>query len=249
MLKEERFDHIINLLKQNGKVTYDLLSSELHVSEDTVRRDIETLHNNGLLVKVRGGGILPSKNPLSFQNRTGYLTEGKEVIALKALRFIKKGQTVFMDGGTTVCAIAAHLPLDSSFRVVTNNQALVPILSKFKGIEIIVLGGVYNRNTETNTGVRTCEEVKQYVADLYLMGTCAVQSKFGITAAVNEDGEVKQAMLKASIKKIALSNTEKLGSVHSFKVCDMQEIDVLITDIPSDDSRLETYRNLGIKLV
>ncbi|NRF41645.1 DeoR/GlpR family DNA-binding transcription regulator [Pedobacter foliorum] len=249
MLKEERFDHIINLLKRNGKVAYDLLSMELNVSEDTIRRDIETLHGNGLLAKVRGGAILPSRNPLSFQNRTEYLTEGKEVIALKAQQFINKGQTVFMDGGTTICAIAAHLPLDSSFRVVTNNQALIPILSKFKGVEIIVLGGVYNRNTETNTGVKTCEEVKQYVADLYFMGTCAVQSKFGITAVVNEDGEVKQAMLNSSIKKVAFSNAEKLDSVHSFKVCDIQEIDVLITDIPSDDNRLDAYRNLGIKLV
>jgi DeoR family transcriptional regulator, carbon catabolite repression regulator len=249
MLREERFDHIISLLKRDGKVAYDLLSAELNVSEDTIRRDIETLHSNGLLAKVRGGAILPSRNPLSFQNRTAYLTEGKDIIGLKAQQFIKKGQTVFMDGGTTICAIAAHLPLDSSFRVVTNNQALIPILSKFKEIEIIVLGGVYNRNTETNTGVKTCQEVKHYVADLYLMGTCAVQSKFGITAAINEDGEVKQAMLNASIKKIALSNTEKLDSVHSFKVCDMQEIDVLITDIPSDDSRLDAYRNLGIKLI
>lgn len=249
MLKEERFDHILSSLKKNGKVAYDQLSIELEVSEDTVRRDIEILHGNGLLAKVRGGAILPAKNPLTFQARSGYLSEGKEVIALKAQKFIGKGQTVFMDGGTTLCAIAAHLPLNSNLRVITNNLSLVPILSRYKGIEIIVLGGVYNRDTDTNTGVKTCEEVGQYVADVYLMGTCAIDSKFGVTATVREDGDVKQAMLNASVTKIALANKEKLGSVYPFKVGDFGKLDMLITDIASDDHLLDAYRNLGIKLV
>lgn len=249
MLKEERFDHILSSLKKNSKVAYDMLSRELQVSEDTIRRDIEILQGSGLLVKVRGGAILPSKNPLTFQARSGYLSEGKGIIALKAQKYIKKGQTIFMDGGTTLCAIAAHLPQDSNFRVVTNNLSLIPILSKHKGIEIIILGGAYNRITETNTGNKTCEEVKQYVADLYLMGTCAIDSKFGITATVKDDCDVKRAMISASVKRIALSNKEKLESNYSFKVCDLQEIDTLITDITSDDKRLDSYRNLGIKLI
>jgi DeoR/GlpR family transcriptional regulator of sugar metabolism len=249
MLKEERFERILALLKDNGKVAYDLLSRKLKVSEDTIRRDIEALHDNGLLSKVRGGAILPSKNPFSFQDRAGYLAAGKDVIALKAQQFFKKDQTIFMDGGTTMCAIAAHLPLNASFRVITNNQALIPVLSRCKGVEVIILGGSYHRHTETSTGAKTCEDVKLYVADLYLMGTCAIESKFGITAAVKEDGEVKQAMLHASLKKIALGNTEKLGTTYPFKVCEVQEIDVLITDLPSDDKKLDAYRNLGVKLV
>ncbi|CAL1517260.1 DeoR/GlpR family DNA-binding transcription regulator [Chitinophaga sp. MM2321] len=249
MLKEERFDHILGLLKQDGKVTYEFLASDLKVSEDTIRRDIEILHSNGLLSKVRGGAIPRSGNPLNFQDRSDYLSAGKEIIALKALQFIKNGQTLFMDGGTTVCAIAAYFLPDISIRVVTNNQALIPILTKYKQVEMIVLGGTYDRNTETTTGVRTCEEVKKHVADLYLMGTCAVERKFGITAALQQDGEVKQAMLHASMKTIALSNSEKLGSTDHFKVCGIEDIDALITDLPSDDSRLDTYRNLGVKLI
>lgn len=248
MLKEERFDHILTSLKKNGKVSYSLVSKELNVSEDTIRRDIDILHANGLLAKARGGAILPSKNPLTFQARSGYLSEGKELIALKALKYIQKGQTVFMDGGTTICAIAAHLPQESSFRVITNNLSLVPILSRHKGIEIIVLGGVYDRDTQTNTGTKTCEEVKEYVADLYFMGTCAIDAKFGITASVKEDGEVKKAMFNSSVRRISLSNREKLDTTYSFKVCDLKDIDTLITDVSSDDPKLDSYRNLGIKL-
>ena len=249
MIKEERFDYILNLLKQTERVAYEVLATELKVSEDTIRRDIDLLHQNGLLTKVRGGAILRSKNPLSFQDRTTYLSEEKETIALKAQQFIKNGQTIFLDGGTTICAIAAYLPLDVKIRVVTNNQALVPLLSKFKSIEIIVLGGLYNRETETNIGIKTCFEASQYIADLYFMGTCAVQKKFGITAALQEDGEVKQAMHQAAIKTIALSNSEKLGSTEHFKVCGFEEIDALITELPSNDIKLDIYRNLNIDLI
>jgi DeoR/GlpR family transcriptional regulator of sugar metabolism len=57
MLKEERFNHILKVIKKRGKVIYETLSEDLNISEDTVRRDIESLHNNGLLLKVRGGAI------------------------------------------------------------------------------------------------------------------------------------------------------------------------------------------------
>lgn len=249
MLKEERLDHILQALIQKEMVTYESLARKLKVSEDTVRRDIETLHRNGLLSKVRGGAIARSKNPLSFQDRSGFFTGGKDVIALKAQQFIKNNQTIFMDGGTTVCAIASHFPLDAHFRVVTNNQALVPILATHEHIEIISLGGVYNRVTETNVGTKTCEQVSDYVADLYLMGACAVDSKFGITAAIREDAEVKQAMLNASLKTVALSNSEKLGSTDHFRICGLAEIDALITELSSNDSKLDPLRNMSLQLV
>src|SRR5882757_10079836 len=107
MLKEERFTHILTALKKKGKVNLESLSSALNVSEDTVRRDIESLHSNGLLLKVRGGAISLSKNPLSFQERAYFLSEEKNIVGLKAQRLIKDGQTIFMDGGYTVCAVAS----------------------------------------------------------------------------------------------------------------------------------------------
>ncbi len=100
MLKEERFDHILKELKTANRVSYEVLSKELKVSEDTIRRDIDALHKRGLLVKIRGGGINPASNPLSFQDREHLFTEGKSIVALKAHQFLINTRTVFMDGGT-----------------------------------------------------------------------------------------------------------------------------------------------------
>src|SRR5450432_3083264 len=249
MLKEERFNHILKVIKKRGKVFYETLSEDLNISEDTARRDIESLHNNGLLFKVRGGAISVSRNPLSFQDRSQYLHEEKEWIAFKAQQLIKKGQTIFMDGGSTICAIANHLPANSSFRLVTNNMALIPIISKFKGIELIILGGIHDRETATNTGGQTCHEVKQYIAGLYFMGTCALQKDFGISAVFQNDGEVKQSMLRNAKKTFALVNNSNLNTTEYYRVCDIKDISGMITDLATDDSKLDDFRHLGIRLI
>ena len=103
MLKEERLSHILTLIKKKGKANYESLAGELNVSEDTIRRDIESLHHNGLLLKVRGGAISLSKNPLSFQDRTRYQSAEKNIIAIKTLQLIREGQTVFMHSACINC--------------------------------------------------------------------------------------------------------------------------------------------------
>lgn len=248
-MKEARFGLILKELKNSGKVSFEELATALKVSEDTVRRDIDVLSRSGLLVKVRGGAMAPSANPLLFQDRKALFSDAKKVIALKTLRYLEGCRTVFMDGGTTMLAVAASLPPDARFRVITHNMALVPVLGGHPGIELIVLGGQYHPGTQTNLGTQTCLEAARYQADLYLMGVCSVDAAIGVTSAVGEDGEVKKAYLSSSLKSVALVNHEKLNTVDFFRVCELSAIDGLITELPSDDSRLDGYRQAGLELV
>lgn len=249
MIKEQRFDFILNELKVHEQVMYEQLAQALDVSEDTIRRDIEHLYRNGLLSKIRGGAILLSKNPLTFHDRTAFLTEDKDIIALKAQAFVKSGNTIFMDGGTTICAIASRFPADIQLRVVTNNQPLIEVLARFKHIDIIGLGGVYDRNTATLTGGATCKETEKYIADVYFMGTCGVDDKLGITATWETDANVKRSMLGNARKIVALSNHGHVGHVEAFKVCGMRDVHALITNLDANHPDLNGFRNLGVQIV
>ncbi|WP_316803690.1 DeoR/GlpR family DNA-binding transcription regulator [Pedobacter nototheniae] len=249
MIREKRFEHILASLKDARQISYQDMSNDLQVSEDTIRRDIDYLHQNGLLSKVRGGAIATDKNPLAFQDRTQFQSAEKETVAFKIQPLLKKGMTIFMDGGTTICAVAERFPSNSSFRIITNNQALVPILSNFKGIELIVLGGTYNRDTQTNVGTKTCEDAKQFVADLYLMGTCAISREYGVTAAIREDGQVKKAMLKGAKRVIILSSSKKIGKNEVFKVCNLEKVDAVVTELASNDRKLDELRYQDMKII
>jgi DeoR/GlpR family transcriptional regulator of sugar metabolism len=248
MAKEERYELILKMLDTDGKVGYDDLAVKLDVSSDTVRRDIDQLNKMGLLSKIRRGAAIRSKLPFAFQDRTQEFIEGKNIIALKTQQMIKSGQTVFMDGGTTNCAVATHFSDNIDLRVVTNNLALLPILARFPKIEIIVLGGVYFRELEINAGQLTCDNAAQYVPDIYLMGACGVDSRMGITASLREDGEVKQAMRRSARKTVVLSDQQKLGIVEFFKVADISEVDTLVTDLPGTHSSLDAFRSLAIQI-
>lgn len=249
MLKEERFEVILTQLKKKKKVMFESLASDLNVSEDTVRRDIEQLHRNGLLSKVRGGAILREKDPLSFHDRQSFLAEEKNVIALKAQQFIKDGMTLFLDGGTTLCAVANYMPATINIRVITNNTSLIPILSTFKGIELILLGGIYDNDLAVTTGNATCHEASRFIADLFIMGTCAIDADFGASATSMTDAETKRTMIRSSKKTIALANQNKLRRTEPLKICDIEDLDVLITDLSADHDELESFRRLNVQIV
>lgn len=248
MVKEERYELILKVLENDGKAGYDDLAIKLDVSSDTIRRDIEQLSKMGLLSKIRGGAAVRSILPFAFQDRAREFNEGKNVIALKVQQFIKSGQTIFMDGGTTNCAIATHFPVDINIRIITNNIALLPILSRFPKIQIIVLGGVYFRELEVNAGQLTCDNIAQYVADIYLMGACGIDGNMGITASLREDGEAKQAMRRAARKTVVLGSEKKLGIVEFFKVADLSEVDVLVTELPGTHHSLDPFRSSALQI-
>ncbi|MET0244468.1 MAG: DeoR/GlpR family DNA-binding transcription regulator [Flavitalea sp.] len=249
MLREERFEKILKAARKNGKADYETLAEQLDVSHDTIRRDIDTLCRNGLLVKVRGGAMLPSKNPLSFSQRKNFLTNGKNIIALKAQQFITDDVTLFFDGGTTNCSIASQISDEISCRIITNNYAMVPLLSSKKNIELILTGGIYDTVNETVHGDHALQMISEFVADVYFLGTCAIDPVHGITAAFQHEAAVKRSMRKFAKRTIALANQEKLGSNDPFRICDIEDLQVILSDTAADSPLMHPYRGRGPLIV
>jgi DeoR/GlpR family transcriptional regulator of sugar metabolism len=246
MVKEKRFNYILDKLHSQNEVGYNELSNDLQVSEDTIRRDIDALANNGLLLKIRGGAIPRSHNPLSFKERQGHLQDDKEIIALKALTLIKPGQTLFMDGGTSVYTLASLLPTNSKLTIITSNLAIIPALSSYPHVELIVLGGKYLKQTETITGYQAIKMVQNFQADLYFIGVCALDMAKGVTASFMEEAELKHAMLEQSHVTVALSTFDKLETFEPYHVCPIKSIHYMITEVDSSHKKLQSFREAGI---
>src|SRR5687768_2705783 len=106
MLTSQRKQHILNILRRDGQVIAKAVSKELGLSEDTIRRDLRELAQEGLLQRVHGGALPSSPAVADFAARTDIQSESKVAIAQKAAQLIKDGQVVMLDGGTTCVQLA-----------------------------------------------------------------------------------------------------------------------------------------------
>lgn len=245
MKKEQRFNYILKKLDQEKAVEFNALSIALKISEDTVRRDIDELAKNGLLSKVRGGAIPRAENPLTFKDRIGYLSKDKEVIALKALRLIQNGQTIFLDGGTSIYTLVSLFPADIKLTVITNNVAVVPLLALYSGIKIIVLGGQYLKDTETLFGLEAVKGAEKFRADIFFLAPCAIDEK-GVTATYKEEAELKQTMMTNADQVVVLCNFNKLNTKDSYTVCRLEDLSYIITEEDLHCREFDLYKKSGI---
>lgn len=249
MLKEERFQIILDQLGHEQKVYLGHLSTLLNVSEDTVRRDIKELADQGLLKSVRGGAVPHSPGPHHFRDRIKYDNEQKQIIAKKALQFLKDDQVVIFDGGTSAMLIAQMLPKDLRLTVITNSFPIASILEEHEHVEVLFAGGRLLKNSFVTIGNDAIQFLRKFRADICLLGICSIHAELGITGPDFEESEVKRTMIESSKEVFALSTTEKLGTAEAYYVCPTERLSMIITDQPDDNAAFHVYKDMGIRMV
>ncbi|WP_439582686.1 DeoR/GlpR family DNA-binding transcription regulator [Dyadobacter bucti] len=249
MLKEERFQVILDRLGQEQKVYLGRLSALLNVSEDTIRRDIKELADQGLLKSVRGGAVPHSPGPHHFRDRMSHDKEQKQIIAVKALDFLKDGQVVVFDGGTSALLIAQSLPKDLHITVVTNSFPIVSLLEEHEHVEVLFAGGRLLKDSFVTIGNDTVQFFKKFRPDICLLGICSIHTELGVTGPDFEESEVKRAMIESSKEVIALATLEKLGTAEAYYVCPTDNLSVIVTDQSADYEEFDVYKEKGIRMV
>lgn len=249
MLKQERFQIILHQLGLDQKVLLSNLSSVLQVSEDTVRRDIRELSDQGLLKAVRGGAVPHAPGPHRFRDRMQYGNEGKQIIAEKALQFVQDGQIIIFDGGTSAVLIAKSLPKTIRLTVITNSFPIASILEEYEHIEVFFAGGKLLKDSYVTVGNETIRFFGKFRPDICFLGICSIHPQLGVTGPNFEESEVKSVMIKSAQKVIALSTLEKLGTAESFHVCPTENLSVIITDRPEELEEIQVYETLGIQVL
>ena len=242
MLKEERQAYIIHQINLHNKVLSSDLSVQLNVSEDTIRRDLNELAENGQVIKVYGGALSKSFQ-FPFQEGNVYAKEGKKEIALKALSLISSGMTILIGGGTTMIELARLIPNDLQCTFFTISPLVALELAEKDNIEVFLLGGKLSRNTNIVTGSQVINELSDLRVDLCLLGTNSLSIEEGITDSDWEVVQIKRAMIKCSKTLAILSIAEKLNSNQKMRVAPLKEVSYLVTDLDITDNRLKDFSN------
>lgn len=242
LLKKERKDLVLKEINIHTRISLTELAEKLNVSEDTVRRDLNELSDEGEIIKIRGGAMSKAYHHSSNLQET-YAHSQKEIIGQKALGLLKEGMLVLIGGGTTIREFVKLIPENFSATFMTVNPLTAVELLDKPNIEIILIGGQVSRYSQMVVGGEVHQRLSEMKADLCIIGTNALDTQGGLTDSDWETVQVKKSMIKASAKVAVVAISEKLNSVMKMKVADLQEIDYLITELPADSATLSSFKN------
>jgi len=248
MLKRERQSFILRQVNIHNKVLSSDLSIEMKVSEDTIRRDLNELSDDGKILKVHGGALSKSFH-LSISPGNVYSLDSKKIIAQKAISLIKDGMFVLTTGGTTIIELAKALPAELSATFITGSIPAAHEYTQHPNIELIFIGDKVSKVSQITVGGEAISKIRQIKADLCILGTNALDTINGLTDNDWDVVQVKKAMIESSDKVVSLSISEKLNTSQRIKVCDLQEINILITELQPSHEMLVNYKKAGLEIL
>jgi DeoR/GlpR family transcriptional regulator of sugar metabolism len=248
ILTDERHAFIRGELAARGKVLASELAKRFRVSEDTVRRDLRGLAKAGECRKVYGGAVAaaPYAGPASL--REDHAREAKARLAATAVTLILPGQTIFIDAGTTNTAIARAIPRGVALTVATNSVAVAAALADNGSVDLIVLGGSFDRERGALLGGETLKGIAGISADLFFLGACGLDVSRGVTAFDQAEAEVKRAMAANSSGIVIAATTDKLATAAPFRVATADAVTHLVVEGSAPAGVLAAFRRGGTKI-
>ena len=249
MLREERLQIILKMLETDQRVSSVQLAEILNVSDDTIRRDLNELNEDGLLKKVHGGAIPKSPSPYKLAERINIAHEEKLVLAQKAQQFFKDGQVIILDNGSTNMEVAKLMSPDLKATVFTTSIPIAQILCEHPNVELFLLGGRVFKDAQNTYGTEVIELLSKIRADIFLLGVCGMHHQIGVTMPDWGENVVKRKMVEVSQKVIALVTADKLNTAENYVVCPYTQIDVMLVDNTINESQLVDYQGKGVRVL
>lgn len=252
MLYEEREARIMQQLQLQSVVKVGWLSQQLHVSVDTVRRDLKSMEQKGLIKYIHGGACLPdSISPfLNFSGREIIHSDLKRKAAVKALGKIREGSIIALNSGTTNMILAQEmLRMNLHFTVVSNNIAAINILMQNSSIHVIAIGGEIDSQERSTYGSVCEKEFGTYFPDIAFLAINAVNYNDGFTDFRFHEMGIIQLLAQTAGKVYAVMDSSKLGKRSRKKVLDRNKIDAVIMDDGVSENIRNQYEQQGIRIL
>ncbi|MER3471414.1 MAG: DeoR family transcriptional regulator [Chitinophagaceae bacterium] len=249
MLKKERQAYILHQVNLHNKVLLTDLCEHIKVSDDTIRRDLQELAEEGKLIKVHGGALSPSFHKTDHSSEPVYSYTQKRIIAQKAVSLIKNGMFVLSGGGTTIIEMARTLPPQLKATFVSCSLPAVQEYANHPNSEVIIIGDKVSKNSKFSVGSEAIAKIKQIKSDICFLGINSIDINHGVSDNDWDVVQVKKAMIESTRKLVCLTIAEKINSLQPIQVCDINDIDILITELPPDDPCLQPYVQAGIHVL
>lgn len=251
MLAEERRNQILERLYVDGYVRTRALVQELDVSDVTLRGDLQELERRGRLIRTRGGAMAPqaSTGKSTFDARLMRNKGAKQRIALAAAQFVRGDQTVIFDAGTTLLALAHHMPPVSGVTVVTPGLNTAQHLLGVDGVDVVVIGGPVDRDTLSTVWPASMPGEVGFAAHTAFIGAHGIDNDLDLVDASLAGAVAKRRLVEAGRRVILLADSSKWGENAAFKVTKLTAVDLVITDDDLREDVAQEIRDAGVELI
>lgn len=249
-LAPARQHRLREFVRQAGSARVEEICRELGISPATARRDLQELETRGQLRRVHGGAIsIESRleEPL-FDDKTALAAREKRRIAERAAALVKAGDTVYLDGGSTVLELARLLAERTDLTVVTNSLRAAIELSG-RGPRLILVGGELRRLSQTVVGPLTPSLLEQIHVDLAFMGTMGVTVSGGLTTSDPGEAFTKRLAMQRAQRVVLLADHGKVGHASFVQAGRVADLDLFITDKPLKPEDARAFRKHGVQVV
>ncbi|PPE04972.1 DeoR family transcriptional regulator [Entomoplasma ellychniae] len=214
MIKFERKKLIIDFLKEKGISYNEVLSEKLNIPMSTLRRDLNELLKEGLINKMHGGVEYNDSSLVMedfFESKLNNNVDEKILIAKKAIKLIKKNESIFIDSGSNGFYVCKFLPKDLNLKIVTNSVYNVLELMKQGHQKVYLLGGKFKPVTGAIIGYEAIQSIANYSFDKAFIGINAIDDQFNLYTTNSEHAQVKIEIIKCSKQTYGLADSSKFN--------------------------------------
>lgn len=259
MTRQERLSKLVDLVIERGSIRVEDAIDVLDVSAATVRRDLDTLAEQQLIIRTRGGATTnASTGELPIRYRTATRANEKSAIANTAVKLVKPGEVVGFNGGTTTTLTAYELGVhvssndefaENPITLVTNSINIANDLIVRPRVRVVVTGGVVRARSYELIGPLSSLILPQISIGTLFLGVNGIDLETGIYANHEGEAEVNAALVKAAKKVVVLSDSTKIGTPAFARISSLKEVDTLITDSGISESQQQALGKKGIEVI
>ena len=248
---QERRDQIIALLELEGRVSVSDLSKRFDLSQATIRSDLDSLAEQGMLERTHGGAIAPDRSDLelSFDVRRRLHSAKKRRIGAAAAAMVGDGEAIALDASTTALALANRIRGRHELTVITNGLVVAMALLEVPGVTVLMPGGFLRRDSASLTGPAGGEFVKQFNFEKGFFGAKGLTLEEGLTDVHTDEVVVKRDWVEHARRVIAIVDSSKWGRVGFASYASIDQIDCVITDEDAPTEIVAGLLEAGVEVI
>lgn len=244
----DRREDILALAYERGQVTVRDLTQTLCVSEATVRRDLHSLADGGLLELTHGGAKVSRSSDYSFMSKSVRNVEAKKTIASLAAEFVDDGDQIFLDSGTTCFQMASSLRSKRSLSVIVHSVRTAQELVS-PGVKTFILGGQYRPERMDTIGPMATASLERLRGFKAFVGTDGLGIDFGLTSVDIDSVHILSLAARNAMDTILLADSSKFDQPSLYKILDFSSISTVVTEKKPSDEWIEFLESQKIKTI